>query len=158
VVSVARPSGAPGVWRETSRHTHRWLVGKIDGPLSEGVCKGCGARRDFTERSKHSHNPKVRPLESLGGTWLPRGVGAFAEPQEVKMSNLSDDDERQAQHIACSHLIRGCESAVSELLYGMSEADEGSPAMKRAREILVRVISSWRDTLKALKTAEEAAS
>lgn len=77
------------------------------------------------------------------------------------MADLSDEDERQAQRIACTHLIRGCESAVSELLHAMSEADERSLAMKRAREILVRVLSSWRDTLKtlkALKAAEEVAS
>ena len=74
------------------------------------------------------------------------------------MSDLSDEDERQAQRIACTHLIRGCEGAVSELLHAVSEADERSPATKRAREILVRVLSSWRDTLQALKTAEEVPS
>lgn len=72
------------------------------------------------------------------------------------MRRLSDDEEQQAQHIACSHLVRGCEAAVSELLAGASEGP--SPAKERAEEILAQVLSSWRDTRTALRVAEEPAS
>ena len=27
---------------------HHWLIGRQDGPSSEGTCKSCGATRDFT--------------------------------------------------------------------------------------------------------------
>lgn len=74
------------------------------------------------------------------------------------MTDLQDPEERQAQRIACIHLIRGCESAVSELLHTMDRTDDGSPALLRAREILVRALASWRDTLQALDAAEEAPS
>ncbi len=29
-------------------HTHHWLIGNQDGPSSQGVCKECGERREFS--------------------------------------------------------------------------------------------------------------
>jgi len=29
-------------------HPHHWLIGRQNGPESEGVCKQCGAVRNFT--------------------------------------------------------------------------------------------------------------
>ncbi len=145
--------------REQSRHTHRWLVGSPEGTLTEGVCRSCGARRDFLEGVKRLHVGQALPLEVLGGPWLARGEGAFAPPEEVKrMTQLTDNDERRAQRIACSHLIRGCESAVSELLIELGDDGAGSPAMTRAREILAHVLSSWHETMRALTPAEDGAS
>ncbi len=62
-----------------------------------------------------------------------------------------DDDERQAQHIALTHLVRGCDYAVSGLLEEVNETGEQSPATRRAREILEQMVSSWRQTLGALR-------
>jgi hypothetical protein len=108
------------------------------------------------EGKKRSHLREAPPLESLAGAWLAASEGALdeAEGLEVSMTSLSDDNERQAQHIACTHLIRGCESAVSDLLLAMGEADAGSPAMRRAREILAGMLSSWHETLRALTPKE----
>jgi hypothetical protein len=71
---------------------------------------------------------------------------------------LSNKEEQQAQHIACSHLVRGCEGAVSELRAATGATEGPSPAKKRAGEILAQVLSSWRDTGKTLRIAEEPAT
>ena len=69
--------------------------------------------------------------------------------------HLDNEDERRAQRIACSHLIIGCENAVSEMLLELGEEGVGSPAMVRAREILAHVLSSWHETLRTLTPKEE---
>ena len=28
-------------------HAHRWRIEEADGPVSRGICKSCGAERDF---------------------------------------------------------------------------------------------------------------
>jgi hypothetical protein len=73
------------------------------------------------------------------------------------MLRLSDNEEQQAQSIACTHLVRGCEGAVSELALRNGEADGPSPAMDRARDILAQVLSSWRDVLDAVRPVEASA-
>jgi len=35
-------------------HAHHWLIGRQDGPASEGVCKWCGARRDFNNGYRYA--------------------------------------------------------------------------------------------------------
>jgi hypothetical protein len=131
------------------------MVGRPLGPLTEGTCKGCGARRDFLEGVKRQHVNQAHPLEALGGRWLADGVGAFAEPEEGTMTQHYDEDERRAQRIACSHLIVGCENAVSNMLIELGAEGAGSPSMVRAREILAHVLSSWHETLRALTPREE---
>jgi hypothetical protein len=74
------------------------------------------------------------------------------------MRRLSNNEEQQAQHIACSHLVRGCEGAVSELLAPAGASEGPSPAKKRAGEILAQVLSSWRDTRTALRITGEPAT
>lgn len=71
------------------------------------------------------------------------------------MIRLSHDEERQAQHIACGHLVRGCEGAAAELLATSGEREEQSPTKKRSGEILDQVLASWRGALKGLTTTEE---
>ena len=73
------------------------------------------------------------------------------------MRRLSNNEEQQAQRIACSHLLRGCEGAVSELHAATNETGGQPRTRKRAQEILAQVQSSWRDTLDALRSAEEPA-
>lgn len=73
------------------------------------------------------------------------------------MRRLSNNEEQQAHHIACSHLVKGCEGAASELHAASGETGGQSRTRKRAQEILAQVLSSWRDTLKALRSAEEPA-
>ena len=71
------------------------------------------------------------------------------------MRRLSNNEEQQAQHIACSHLVRGCEGAVSELQHVNGQAKGQSPTMVRAGDILAQVLSSWQDALKVLTPGEE---
>jgi len=80
------------------------------------------------------------------GDWLTKP--ADDRKQEVKMP--TDLDERSAQRIALTHLVRGCEDAVSDLLRAISEEGEQSTATRRAREILAEMLSSWRQSLTAL--------
>ena len=71
------------------------------------------------------------------------------------MRRLTNNEEQQAQQIACSHMVRGCEGAVSELHAATGETGGQPRTRKRAQEIVAQVLSSWRDTLKALRSAEE---
>ena len=68
------------------------------------------------------------------------------------------DEEQQAQRIACVHLIKGCETAVSELQDMAREAEEQSPPSVRAGDILAQVLSSWRDALQILTVGEQSGS
>jgi len=61
------------------------------------------------------------------------------------MRRLTTQEEQRAQHIACDHLVRGCEAAVSELQAAPSGAGAGPQTKERAQEILAQVLSSWRD-------------
>ncbi len=81
----------------------------------------------------------------------------FSRNREVTMRRLSNNEEQHAQHIACGHLVRGCEDAISELQAAPSETNGRSRTRKRAQEILAHVLSSWQDTLKTLRSAEEPA-
>jgi hypothetical protein len=127
-------------------HAHSWRVGQPDGSLTQGVCKTCGARRDFVAGPRRWPVPGPKPIQALGGEWL--GQVEDGRKQEVKMP--TDVEERAAQRIALAHLVRGCEDAVSELLRAISEDGEQSEATRRAREILADMLSSWRQTLTAL--------
>ncbi len=40
-------SALPSTGFASSTTSHHWLIGKQDGPTSEGVCRNCGARREF---------------------------------------------------------------------------------------------------------------
>ncbi len=63
------------------------------------------------------------------------------------MKRLNDEEERQAQHIACGHLVKGCESAASELHAAVGEKHGQSRTKERAQELLAEVLSSWRHAL-----------
>ena len=65
------------------------------------------------------------------------------------------DEEKQAQRIACAHLIRGCEAAVSDLQDVVREAKEQSLTSVRAGDILANVLASWREALQILTVDEK---
>jgi hypothetical protein len=71
------------------------------------------------------------------------------------MNDLNDAEEQQAQHIACSHLVRGCESAASELHSATGETDGPSQTTMRAQQILAEVLSSWRHALSVVRPGQE---
>ena len=131
-------------------HAHAWLISAPDGALSEGVCRRCGARRDFVANVRRTLSSPPRSLRALCGEWLVEVARPAPKLQEVKM----DDQERQAQRIALTHLVRGCEEAVSELLVTVKQAGEQSAPTKRAREILAEMLSTWRQALGALSPKE----
>jgi hypothetical protein len=55
VVGSASEGDDPIEGIELHDHTHHWLIGKQDGPSSEGVCKACGEVRDFTNGFSRSY-------------------------------------------------------------------------------------------------------
>lgn len=44
-----------------AEHAHHWMIGKQDGPTSEGACKECGARRDFSNSFVRSYAYRPQP-------------------------------------------------------------------------------------------------
>lgn len=144
---VTKTNGNGRTRRATAfSHIHSWLIGRPDGQLSEGVCRSCGARRDFVAGIKRSLNGSPRPLQAQAGVWLE--ITKNGKGRGIKMANLVDEEEREAQRIALAHLIRGCDDAVS----GLIQKGKGQQlqSTKRAREILAEMLSSWRQTLTAL--------
>ena len=71
------------------------------------------------------------------------------------MKRLNEEEEQRAQHIACSHLVRGCESAASELHSATGETAGQPRTRKRAQEILAEVLSSWRHALSVVTPRQE---
>lgn len=55
------------------------------------------------------------------------------------------DEELEAQRIACDFLVRGCQSALSDL--------QASSRAPRAGEIMEEILASWRETLALLESA-----
>ncbi len=74
------------------------------------------------------------------------------------MQRLSDSDEQHAQHVACGHLVRGCEAAISELQAAPGETDAQSQTRERSQEILGQVLSSWRQAMSVSASSQEAVS
>lgn len=70
------------------------------------------------------------------------------------MRRLNNKEEQQAQHIACSHLIRGCEGAISELQAAGGETNGLPRTKKRAEDILTEVLSSWRHAMDAIAPSQ----
>ena len=42
-------------------HAHHWMIGDQHGPVSEGVCKVCGAGRDFNNGFRRSYQGRSGP-------------------------------------------------------------------------------------------------
>ncbi len=71
------------------------------------------------------------------------------------MNRLSNNEEQLAQHIACGHLIRGCEGAISEFEAAPAEINGQSRTSERAQEILTQVLSSWRHAMSVVAPSQE---
>ena len=70
------------------------------------------------------------------------------------MQRLNDHEEQQAQSMACTHLVRGCEGAVSDLVLATGEAGEPPAIVARAHGILAQVLTSWREASEAVRPAD----
>ena len=66
-----------------------------------------------------------------------------------------DPSELEAQRIACTHLVKGCERALFHfgLIAGETPNAEAADIDGRAVDIMRDVLSSWRDTLSLLPSA-----
>jgi hypothetical protein len=70
------------------------------------------------------------------------------------MQRLNETEEQQAQHIACGHLVKGCEDALSELEPAPGETNRRARTRTRAQEIVAGVLSSWRDAWSAVAPSQ----
>lgn len=70
------------------------------------------------------------------------------------MKRLNDNQEQQAQRMACTHLVHGCENAISNLALATDEAANPSMIGLRAQDILAEVLASWRDVAEAMRPLE----
>ena len=63
--------------------------------------------------------------------------------------------ELKAQHLACSHLVKGCQDAIIRFRETTATEDQAQEAnaAPRAIEILEEVLGSWCDTLSILHSA-----
>src|SRR5687767_12327401 len=63
-----------------------------------------------------------------------------------------DTSELEAQRIACTYLVKGCERALFHfgLIAGETPNAEAAQIDGRAVDIMRKVLSSWRDTLSLL--------
>ena len=61
-----RDGSLPDDGRESSIHMHHWLIAKQDGPESKGVCKWCGARRNFINAFTGPYGGHPRRLARSG--------------------------------------------------------------------------------------------
>jgi len=74
------------------------------------------------------------------------------------LSSTVDQSELEAQRIACTHLVKGCERALFHfgLIAGETPSAEAAQIDGRALEIMRNALSSWRDTLSMLPTRSAA--
>ncbi len=78
-------------------------------------------------------------------------------PMKGRSSALTDQEvaELKAHHLACSHLVKGCQDAIitfRKKTANESQVQHASTAY-RAIEILEEVLGSWCDTLSILRSA-----
>jgi hypothetical protein len=68
--------------------------------------------------------------------------------------------ELEAQRIACSYLVKGCERALFQfgLIAGETSSVEAARVDVRAVDIMRQVLSSWRETLAELPSRRTARS
>jgi len=64
-----------------SHSAHHWLLGKPNGPTTEGVCKWCSARRQFSNDFSYSRR---------GQTQAPRARASKSDASPVEHS-VSED-------------------------------------------------------------------
>ena len=71
-----------------------------------------------------------------------------------------DARELEAQRIACSYLVKGCERALFQfgLIAGETSSVEAARIDERAVNIMRQVLSSWRETLSELPSRRAARS
>jgi len=78
-------------------------------------------------------------------------------PIDGRLSALTDQEvaELKAHHLACSHLVKGCQDAIIRFREKTAEVQQGQQASTahRAIEILEEVLGSWCDTLSILRSA-----
>jgi hypothetical protein len=89
--------------------------------------------------------------------WSYRRIGyrkelGMASPRPRRPVLNSDPKELEAQRVACSYLVKGCERALFDfgLIAGETGGVESMRIDERAAQIMRNILGSWRDTLSVL--------
>jgi len=74
---------------------------------------------------------------------------------EPKFSNSLSGRELEAQQLACSYLLKGCERALFQfgLVAGETANMEAAGIDQRAADIMRDILGSWRETLSLLRAS-----
>jgi hypothetical protein len=74
---------------------------------------------------------------------------------EPKFSGTLSGRELEAQQLACSYLLKGCERALFQfgLVAGETENLEAAGIDQRAADIMRDILGSWRETLSLLQAS-----
>jgi len=77
---------------------------------------------------------------------------------EPKFSGTLSGRELQAQQLACSYLLKGCERALFQfgLVAGETGNAEAANIDQRAADIMRDILGSWRETLSLLQASSPA--
>lgn len=74
---------------------------------------------------------------------------------ESKFASKLSGRELEAQQLACSYLLKGCERALFQ--FGLVAGEAGNPESakvdQRAADIMRDILGSWRETLSLLEAA-----
>jgi hypothetical protein len=73
----------------------------------------------------------------------------MASSGKPKFSNPITTTELEAQELACSYLVKGCERALYQfgLVAGETPNPEATAIDKRAADIMRSVLGSWRESV-----------
>jgi len=98
---------------------------------------------------------KILPARGHGGSLftlgVERSISMTSKGRQILLSTV-DRSELEAQRIACTHLVKGCERALFHfgLIAGETPSAEAAEIDGRALEIMRNALNSWRDTLSLL--------
>lgn len=75
-----------------------------------------------------------------------------------KFSGTLSGRELEAQQLACSYLLKGCERALFQfgLVAGETASVDAASIDKRAADIMREILGSWRETLSLLEASAPA--
>lgn len=81
-------------------------------------------------------------------------------PKSIVTSALTDLEisELKAHHLACSHLVRGCQDAIFRFRGSAAGDADAERVAHRTVEILEDIVASWCETVSMLRSALDHAS
>jgi hypothetical protein len=101
---------------------------------------------------------KFLPVPDRSFQHRPRKEREMVSSGEPKFSGTLSGRELEAQQLACSYLLKGCERALFQfgLVAGETGNVDASSVDERAADIMRDILGSWRETLSLLEASAPA--